>query len=317
MKVLVTRNLPGTALARLKKFAEVELNIEDRDLSKAEIMKLGFDKDAIITMLSNVIDAEVIAACPKLKIIANYAVGYNNISIEQATKRNIYVTNTPDVLTNSTADLTWALMFAVTRKIVEADKFTRDEKFTGWSPELFLGTDIFGKTLGIVGAGRIGRAVAERALGFKMPVLYTSRKSKSEWEKTINAKHVSMQELLEQADFISLHTALTTETNHLLGAREFEIMKKTAYVINTGRGQLIDEKALAEALENGSIAGAGLDVYEMEPKINDKLRKLSNTVILPHIGSATIETRNAMANMVVNNVIAVLENKHPEQSVNI
>ena len=215
MKVLVTRNLPGTALARLKKFAEVELNIEDRDLSKAEIMKLGFDKDAIITMLSNVIDAEVIAACPKLKIIANYAVGYNNISIEQATKRNIYVTNTPDVLTNSTADLTWALMFAVTRKIVEADKFTRDEKFTGWSPELFLGTDIFGKTLGIVGAGRIGRAVAERALGFKMPVLYTSRKSKSEWEKTINAKHVSMQELLEQADFISLHTALTTETNHL------------------------------------------------------------------------------------------------------
>ncbi|MEI7885219.1 MAG: D-glycerate dehydrogenase [Clostridia bacterium] len=317
MKVLVTRNLPGAALERLKNFAEVEINFEDRDLSKTEIMKFGADKDAIITMLSNSIDAEVIDACPQLKIIANYAVGYNNIAIEQATKKNIYVTNTPDVLTNSTADLTWALILAVARRIVTADEFLRKGKFTGWSPELFLGSDIFGKTLGIVGAGRIGRAVAERAVGFKMPIIYTSRERKVEWEKSLNAKYVSMQELLEQADFISLHTALTMETNHLLSSKEFVKMKKSSFVINTGRGQLIDENALVDALENGEIAGAGLDVYEFEPNIIEKLKSLNNVVILPHIGSATIETRNRMANMVVENVLSVLKNERPEQSINI
>lgn len=316
-KVLITRQLPGNALERLNLIADVDLNTELRELSKAELKERIRDKDAVISLLVNPIDQEIIEAAPQLKVIANYAVGYNNIDVQEATQRGILVTNTPDVLTDATADMTWALLLGIARRIPEGDMFMREGRFTGWYPTLLLGGNISEKTLGIIGMGRIGQAVAARAVGFSMKVLYNNRnRLDSELEQKLNATYVSLEELLEQSDFVSIHSPYSNETHHLIGESQLKRMKKTAYLINTSRGPLVDEKALVAALQAHIIAGAGLDVFEHEPKMQPGLAELSNVVLAPHLGSATVETRVAMADLAVNNVIAVLQGKKPLTVVN-
>lgn len=310
--IYVTRALPKAGLDKLYDYFNVSINSEDRVLTKSELINNIFDKDALLCLLTDPIDKDVIAAGNRLKVISNYAVGYNNIDILEAAKRNIPVCITPGILTNATADLTFALILAITRRIVESDKFTRQGLFTGWGPNLFLGIDLAQKTLGIIGMGRIGQAVAKRAQGFEMNVIYHSRNERKSLSGT---QSVSLDELLKTSDIISLHTPLTPETHHLIGEKELGKMKKTAYLINTTRGSVIDEHALLIALKNHKIAGAGLDVYEQEPLITPGLIELENVVLLPHIGSATIETRTKMALLAAENAIAIMEGKKPHAVV--
>ncbi len=316
-KVLVTSELPGTALEKLQKIADVHVHTDTVDLAKEQLIDLVSDKDALVSLLVNEIDQTVLDAAPNLKIIANYAVGFNNIDIEAATARNVIVTNTPDVLTEATADLAWALLLGIARRIPESDQFLRDGKFEGWKPNLLLGRSVYGKTLGIIGMGRIGEAVTERAKGFNMNVLYYNRRQLSpEKEKKLNARYVNLEELLCSSDYISLHAPLTDDSYHLIGKRELDLMKPSSYIINTSRGPLINEAELTEALKNNKIAGAGLDVYEREPALEPMLTRLKNVVLAPHVGSATIETRVEMANLTIENVIAVLQGKRPITPVN-
>jgi len=309
--VYFTRKIPSIAKKLLEEYFYVEENQEDRPLTKDELLDKITDKNALITQLTDVIDKEVLDGADSLRVIANYAVGYNNIDVEEATRKKIIVTNTPDVLTDTTAELAWALMFSVSRRIVESDRFAREGKFKGWTPTLFLGQDITGKTLGIIGSGRIGRAFAEKSKGFNMNVLYYSRTMNSDFEKETNGKLVNLDTLLRESDFISIHVPLTKETEGLIGEEEFKKMKNSAILINTSRGPIVDEKALVKALKEGEIWGAGLDVYEKEPEIEEELKHLDNVVILPHIGSATTETRDRMAEMAARNVIAVLNGDEP------
>ncbi len=314
-KIFITRRLPEEGL-RLLKEHELEIYEGDAPPSKEEIIEGVKDKDALICLLTDKIDAEVMDSAPNLKIIANYAVGIDNIDVEEATKRGILVTNTPGVLTETVADLAWALLMAIARRIVEGDKFMREGKFKGWAPLLMLGSDVYGKTIGIIGAGRIGSAVARRAKGFNMRILYYSRKRNEKLEEECNAKYVDLETLLKEADFVSLHTPLTEETYHMIGEKELKMMKPTAYLINTARGKCVDEDALVKALKEGWIKGAALDVFENEPAIHPELKKLDNVVLTPHIGSASYETRSKMAVMVAKNVIAALEGKLPPNCVN-
>ncbi|MGC8971388.1 MAG: 2-hydroxyacid dehydrogenase [bacterium] len=318
MKVYITRRIPEPGIEMIRKEHEVEVNPYDRVLTREELLQAVKGKDGILCLLTDKIDAEVFdAAGPQLKVVSNYAVGYDNIDVNEATKRGIVVTNTPGVLTETTADLAWALILATARRIVEADKFTRAGKYEGWAPMLFLGQDVYGKTLGIVGMGRIGQAVARRAKGFNMKVLYNDiRRIPEELEKELNATFVSLDELLEQSDFVSLHTYLSPETYHLINEERLRKMKKTAYLINTSRGPVVDENALVKALKEGWIAGAGLDVYEFEPKLVPGLAECENTVLLPHIASASVETRTKMATMAAENLLAVLAGKTPPNPVN-
>lgn len=275
------------------------------------------EADAVISMLSDPIDKEVIEAGKNLKVIANYAVGYNNIDIEAATKSGIAVVNTPDVLTEASADLAWALLLAVSRRVVEGDTMTRAGKFRGWAPELLLGVPVYGQTLGIIGAGRIGQAVARRAKGFGMRVLYHNRKRLPEAiENDLGMSYAALDDLLAESDFVSLHCPLTPETKHLIGPRELGLMKQTAVLINTARGPVVDEEALLQALRKKTIFGAGLDVYEKEPLLTPGLADLPNVVLTPHIGSADTRTRLAMVDMVLNDIIAVLNNERPQNLVN-
>lgn len=274
------------------------------------------DIHGLITMLTDKIDSEILNNAKNLKIIANYAVGYDNIDIEECTKRGIAVTNTPDVLTDATAELAWALVFAVARKVVEAHKFVENGKWTSWSPTLFLGTEIKGKTLGVVGAGRIGTAFALKSRGFENKVLYFSRRANPTLESTLGAKKVPLDELLKESDIISLHLPLTPETYHIIGEREFNLMKPTAIFVNTGRGKLVDEKALIKALKEKRIYGAGLDVFEFEPHVPEELKYLDNVVLLPHIGSATIEARTKMLGLVVENIKTFFEGRVPPNVIN-
>jgi len=299
----------------LKRF-DVEVNTEDRFLQKEEIIQKAKDAAGLVTLLSDKIDAEVFESLPKLKVIANYAVGYNNIDIDEARKRGIRVTNTPEVLTDATADLTLSLMLAVSRRIVEADRFVREHRFVGWKPDLFTGPSLSGKTLGIIGLGRIGKAVAERAKAFGMNIVYCNRKPllPSEEEK-FNVRYLSLEELLRSSDFISLHVPLTRETYHLLNEKRLSMIKTGAVLINTARGPIVNEAALIESLRSGRLAAAGLDVYEEEPEVPQELIDLGNVVLLPHIGSATKEARTEMAIMVGRNVAAVLEGKEPPNPV--
>jgi glyoxylate reductase len=310
--IFVTRMLPQVALDKLAEHFLLEINQEDRALTKEEIIKGIQNKAGLLSQLTDPIDKTVIDAAKELKVISNYAVGFNNIDIKEATLRKIPVCNTPGILTNATADLAFTLILAVARHIIEADSYVRKGLFTSWHPSMFLGTDLSGKTLGIVGLGRIGQAVAKRARGFDMNVIYYSRKP----VQNFDAKYVSLNELIEISDIISLHTPLTPETQHLIGEKEFNKMKKTALLINTTRGPVVDEKALVQALKTKRIAGAGLDVYEEEPKLASGLAELKNTVLLPHIGSATIETRTKMAMMAAENIIAVLSGQKPAAMVN-
>ncbi len=265
--------------------------------------------DAAIVTLGDRIDAEAIHAATRLKILANYAVGYNNIDLMAARQRGLIVTNTPDVLTDATADLTWALLLATARRVVEGDSLVRSGHWTGWSPIQLLGAEVSGKTLGIIGMGRIGQAVAQRAVGFRMPVRYHSRQPIATSSLPREWEYRSLQELLSEADVVTIHVPLTPTTHHLIGERELSWMRPTAFLINTARGPIIDEGALVDALKTGVIAGAGLDVYEQEPAMHSGLAQLKQVVLLPHLGSATLHARVQMGLVCVNNIHAVLEGR--------
>ncbi len=318
LNVSITRQIPEEGITLLKNSClTVEMNPYDRSLTYDELLQQVKGRDAILTMLSDRLDARLINDAKNLKVIANYAVGYDNIDVKAATAKGIVVTNTPGVLTDSTADMAWALLFSVTRRIVEGDKLTRAGKFTGWAPMMLLGGDLIGKTLGIVGAGRIGTAMAMRSRGWDMRVLYTTRSSRNAiLEENLHAKRVDLETLLKESDFISIHAPLSEKTRHLIGAKKLSLMKRTAYLINTGRGAVIDEVALISALRNKRIAGAGLDVYEEEPKLKPGLAELDNVVLAPHLGSATVETRTKMSLMAAENIIAVLNGQKPPNCVN-
>jgi len=327
-RVLITRKLPVEAEQVLRAAGfEVTVGAEGRNLTRDELvaaLKRGYD--GVIQMLSDKIDAPVIeAASPPCRIFANYAVGFNNVDLDAATNKKVFVTNTPGVLTDTTADLAWTLIMACARRIVEADRFLRRESSTGlpgwngwqgWESMQMLGVDVHGKTLGIIGAGRIGTEVARRATGFKMRIVYHSEEANLEVEKQMSAARVDLETLLKESDFVSLHVPLTPETKHMIGARELAMMKPTAVLINTARGPVVDERALVEALRTGRIRAAGLDVYENEPKLQAGLVALDNVVILPHIGSATGETRGAMARMAAENVVAALSGRTPPNLLN-
>lgn len=315
-KVFITQKIPDAGIDMLKERYSVGINKEDKLPTKEEIKKGSKDMDALLCLLTDKIDKDIIDNAQNLKVIANYAVGYDNIDVEEATNRGIIVTNTPGVLTQTTADLAWALLMATARRIVEGDSFTREGKFCGWKPKLLLGYDIYGKTLGIVGTGRIGTAVALRSQGFNMNILYYDIKRNSDLEKKLEAKKVPLEELLEKSDFISIHTPLNDKTHHLIGEKELSLMKETAILVNTSRGPVIDEEKLASASKNNSIAGAGIDVYENEPEVSKKLIGLKNVVITPHIGSASYETRSKMAEMAAQSIIDVLEGRTPKNVVN-
>ena len=315
-KVYVTRPIPEPGLELLRASCDVEVKPTDEIPPREELLEKVKDRDAIVCLLTEEIDEGIIEAGSNLKIIANYAVGYNNIDVEAATKHCIWVSNTPGVLTNTTADMAWALMFAVARRTVEADKFIRAGKYNGWSATMLLGRDVYGKTLGIIGAGRIGAAVAMRAVGFNMRVLYADVRPNRELERDIGAEHVDLDTLFKEADFISVHVPLMPETTHLISIRSLAMMKPTAYLINTSRGPVINEAALAEALRDGVIAGAGLDVFEDEPEVHPRLLDLDNVVLTPHIASGSVETRSKMATMAAENVLVALDGRTPPNAVN-
>jgi glyoxylate reductase len=268
--------------------------------------------------LSDKIDIEVFNAAPKLKIVSQLAVGFDNIDITEATKKGIYVTNTPEVLTDTTADFAWSLLMAVARRIVEADKYVRTGQWkVSWHPAMLAGRDIHHATIGVVGAGRIGYAVAQRAKGFDMKILFYDVVPRPEIEKDLGAKKVDMDTLLKESDFVSIHVPLMKETHHLINAEKLKLMKKTAYLVNNSRGPVVDEKALYEALKKGQIAGAGLDVFEQEPTpLDNPLLKLDNVVVAPHISSASLETRSKMSEMVAENLVSFFQGKRPPNLVN-
>ncbi|HMK36076.1 MAG TPA: D-glycerate dehydrogenase [Desulfomonilaceae bacterium] len=317
--IFVTRRLPEGAMQVLEDTFEVLCNPHDRVLTREELLAGVKGKDGILPLLTDRIDEEVLdAAGSQLKIVANYAVGYNNIDLSACSKRRIPATNTPGVLTDTTADLAMALLLAVARKVVPADSYARSGKYQGWAPLLFLGTDVHHKTLGLMGLGRIGFAVAKRAAGFDMNILYhDSMRQDPGLEEEVGAKFVSKSALLSQSDFVSLHVPLTPETHHLISGPELALMKSSAYLINTSRGEVLDEKALVKALQLGQVAGAGLDVFEFEPAIEKELTSMDNVVIVPHIASASIETRTKMGLLAAENLISVLiEGRRPPNCLN-
>lgn len=302
-KLLLTMLLPELAMQMLRHHFEVKVNTEDRALSPSELKAGIADAEAVISLLGDNMDASVMQAAPQLKVISNYAVGYNNIDLDAAKARKIAVCNTPGVLTESTADLAWALIMATARMLVASDRFTRAGHFEGWKPLLFLGQDLHSRTLGIVGMGRIGQAVAKRATGFDMKILYTANSSK---ELPFEAEKVSLERLLQESDIISLHLPLTTQTKHLIGKAELELLKPSAVFINTARGAIVDQPELIKMLQTKRIFAAGFDVYEHEPQIPAELMELDNVVLLPHIGSASVETRSNMGLMAAANAIAII-----------
>jgi lactate dehydrogenase-like 2-hydroxyacid dehydrogenase len=316
MKIFVTRRIPQPGLSMLEKRHDLEINPENRVLTKKDIIEGVKGKDGLLCLLTDSIDKDIITAESKLRMIANYAVGYDNIDVDSATKQGIPVSNTPDVLTDTTAEMTWALIFAVARRIVESDRYTREGRFEGWNPMLLLGRDLSGKALGIIGAGRIGTAVGLKSQGFGMRILYVGRSRNDTLEQRVNATRVSLENALKESDVITLHVPLTNETFHLIGADELGLMKESAILINTSRGPAVDEQALINALEKKEIYGAGLDVYENEPDVPEKLRALNNVVLQPHSASATIETRSKMAIIAAQNMLAGLKRERPPNCVN-
>lgn len=316
-RIFLTRELPPASMKRLRESSQLTMNHEDRSLSKQELLAGLQGVDGLLCQLTDIIDDEVLASNPNLKVVSNYAVGFNNVDVAAATKRKIAVTNTPGVLSDSTADMAWALMFAVARRVVEADRFVRGGHWQGWAPLQYLGLDISGSTLGLVGLGRIGRAMIQRAKGFDMKVLYWNRtRIGTDEERELGVEYVELDELLAQSDFVSLHVALTEATKHLIDERRLGQMKPTAYLINTARGPVVDEKALLRALQTNAIAGAGLDVFENEPEIEAGLFELDNAVLAPHLGSATIATRTKMGELAVENCLAGCTGKRPANLVN-
>ncbi len=320
-RVFVTRPIPQVGIEMLKgKGYEVLINeaARERAATLDELKEGAKGADAILSVLTDKITAEVMdAGLPTLKIVANYAAGFDNIDVEAAKQKNIIVTNTPGVLTETVAEHTFALMMAIAHRIAEADRFTRAGKFTAWGPELFLGTDICHKTLGIIGLGRVGSRVALHATkGFEMKVIYYDPNPNPDFEKEFGAVYVAnIDELLPQCDFVSIHVPLVDSTRHLINEERLKKIKPSAYLINTSRGPVVDEKALAQALKNGVIKGAALDVFEFEPEITPELKELDNVVLTPHIASATIGTRSKMAELAANNIIEALEGRTPPNFV--
>jgi glyoxylate reductase len=316
-RIFVTRRIPEAGLTRLRAGFDVVVNPDDRPLTTEELHRGIADADAVIGLLTDRIDAAFFDAAPDLKGYANYAVGFDNIDVAEATRRGIPVSNTPDVLTMATAELAWALLFAVARRVVETDAVMRSGAWTGWGPLQFIGADVSGRTLGIVGAGRIGTAMARMSAGFGMRVLYTSSSSRNEeLERDLGARRVDFDELLRESDFISIHTPLRPSTRHLFNAEAFRKMKNTAILINTGRGPVIKEDDLVAALHSGEIGGAGLDVYETEPRMAEGLKDCPNAVLLPHIGSATHSARDNMALLAAENIEAMLAGTRPPTILN-
>jgi len=317
MRVFVTRRIPriGIDLLERRKY-DVKVWEEDEPIRKDKLIEELRESDALLTILSDKIDGEILERGEKLKIVSNYAVGFDNIDIERASELGIAVTNTPDILTNATAELTWALILSVARRIVEADRFVREGKFKGWEPKLFLGMELFGKTLGIIGAGRIGTAVGLKSRCFGMRILYFSPRQNRTLDE-IGGRKVPLKELLEESDIITLHVPLKKNTLHMIGEKELKAMKKESILINVSRGAVVDEVSLLKALREGWIRGAGLDVYEKEPEVPSELRKLPNVVLLPHIGSATEDARKGMARIASLNIIAALEGRQPPNIVNL
>jgi glyoxylate reductase len=315
-KVLVTRKLLPDALAYLEEYALVEGGRETGGLTRKELKQKIRDKDGLFCLLVDRIDREVISAGQRLTIIANCAVGFDNIDVQYARERGILVTNTPGVLTEATADLTWALILAVARKIPQADRFAKENRFTGWELDLFLGREVTGRRLGIIGLGRIGKAVAERAQAFKMEVVYHDpHRLADEEERDRGMTYLPLDELLSSADIVTIHASLNPQTHHLLSAAKLKLMKKTAILVNVARGPIVDEAALAKALAKGDLWGAGLDVYEREPDIEERLFRLDNVVLLPHIGSATYETRSRMAMAAARNLVQGLRGERPDNLI--
>jgi len=316
--ILVTRKLPSAAMALLDENFEIVCNPHNRVLTREELLSGVRGKEGLLPLLTDRIDDEVMeAAGPQLKIIANYAVGYNNIDVGAATERKIAVTNTPGVLTDTTADLTMALLLAVARRIVESHIYASAGSYQGWDPLLFLGTDVHHKTLGLLGFGRVGFAVAKRAIGFDMRILYyDQQRADPDLENQVGAIYVDLETLLKESDFVSIHVPLTEGTRGLIGSETLALMKPTAFLINTARGEIVQEDALVRALQEKLIAGAGLDVFEHEPAIHPALMKLSNVVILPHVGSASMETRTKMGLMAAENLIAAFRGEIPPNCLN-
>ena len=312
-RILVTRKLPSSVLDKLRAVARVDVYAGDTAIPPDELRARVAGADALICLLTDTIDRSVIDAAPSLKVIANVAVGYNNIDIVHARSRGIVVTNTPDVLTESVADFTWALLLAITRRLSEGERLVRRGEWKGWALDLMLGTELRGKQLGLVGLGRIGRAVAVRAPAFGMRVAYASRRKSAGAgiEPGPDAELMSLDRLLTTSDVVSLHVPLTPETRHLIDKRALARMKRSAYLINTARGPVVDEEALAWALQQHLIAGAALDVYEHEPAIHPDLLGLENVLLVPHLGSGTTETRTAMADLAASNALAVLDGRPP------
>jgi lactate dehydrogenase-like 2-hydroxyacid dehydrogenase len=309
--------LPEQNMAALRKHFDVEVNPDDRALSRAELKAKVKGRDAVISLLTDTIDGEVLdAAGAQLKVVANYAVGFNNLDLAAATERGVILTNTPGVLDDATATLTFTLLLAMARRIPEADKFVRDGKWKGWAPTFFIGLDVDRKTLGIAGLGRIGQNVARKGRAFDMKVIYADVRRNEAFEQETGATFVDKETLLKESDFLSLHVALTPETRHYIGATELQLMKKTAVLINAARGPVVDEQALVRALQEKQIWGAGLDVYEDEPALAPGLVELDNVVIVPHIASGTLETRVRMGDIAVGNVIKVLGGQLPDTCVN-
>ena len=318
IKIFVTRDQPGPALKNLGNIYDVTVNPNDRPVSKDELIVAVKGVNGVIACVGDRIDGEVMDASGGfLKAVCNAIVGFDNVDLKAATERGIYVTNTPGVLTETVADLAFGLLLALSRRIAEADRFIRTGKWRGWGPKQFLGLDVHGKTLGIIGLGRIGLEVAKRAKGFNMKVIYFDEFRNTEMEKKLGLSYVSLNEVLSRSDFVSVHVPLMPQTQHMIGQKEFDLMKESAFFINSSRGPVIDEKALINALKAGKIRGAGLDVWDPEPpSVDNPLLKMDNVVTLPHIASASVETRTRMIEMAINNLKAILNGRIPPNLVN-
>ena len=310
--VTVTNMFPKVALKKLETHCDLRINQTETPSTTEDLKKYALDSTVMVTYLSDKIDRDIIDSANKLKLIANYGAGFNNIDVTYAANHGIWVTNTPGVLHETTADLTWAMILGAARNIVPAERFTRDNHFKGWSAKMYLGGDVYGKTLGVIGCGEIGSAVARRASGFNMKVLYCNRNRMAvEKEDALKAQFATLEDLLRQSDFVTVHAPLTEETKYMIGKEQLLMMKPTAYLIHTARGKVLDDAALVEVLKHRKIAGAALDVYENEPALTEGMTELDNLMLLPHIGSASFETRDRMADLLVDNVLDVLGGKTP------
>ncbi len=309
-KILITRRVPQECLALLKPHFDVDHFNRDVAIPRTMLLQRVKNKEGLLCLLTDKIDPQLLKAAPNLKAVSTFSVGYDHIDVPACAARGVMVTNTPGVLTESTADFTWALLMAAARRVVEGDRYMRAGKYKGWDPLMLLGTDVSGKTLGVIGFGRIGQAVAKRAGGFSMRVVYyDTRQAPSDVEEALNARFVPLDDLLRESDFVSVHTVLDKDTRHLVDARAFGLMKRSAYLINAARGPIVDEKALVKALKTKKIRGAGLDVYEWEPKMAPGLSSCQSAVLAPHLASASLETRTKMGEMAAQGLIDGLVSK--------